>query len=459
MLMTDAYGVLFRSVLLPVWENAIRRRPTLEHLAELERTQSWSNERLLELQSGALQRLIRHAYAHVPYYRKLFDASGVDPHGIQGVGDLARVPPLTRESVRAASRELRSTASPRATIAKMTSGSTGEPVSFGYDAGSEHWRQAVKLRGYAWAGYRPGDRSLHYWGSLGALYRQAWIHGTKVRIDHLLRREHYIDCTDRSDAQLDRVIEAIKNTRPHVILAYAQAGAALARRVVERNAKSWGTIPMICGAERLPPRDRDWIERAFGPAVFETYGSREFMLIAAECAAHAGLHVSTENLIVEVLVRDGERLRPAKPGEVGEVAVTDLHNFGAPFIRYLNGDLAEQGSAARCRCGRGLPRLASVAGRVTDTLHDAAGRPVSGLFFNVLFSVLADRVKQFQVVQHRAGDIDLKLVPTATFDDSVVAGIQSNCSRYLPGVDVTVRRVPDIPTGPSGKLRVVVVER
>lgn len=457
--MTDSYGLLFEGALLPAWEGVIRRRPTLEHWAALEITQSWSHEQLLELQADALGRLVRHASVHVPYYRNLFDASGIDPEAIRRVGDLERIPPLTRELVRTASQDLRSTAPPRATIRKMTSGSTGEPVDFGYDAGSEHWRQAVKLRGYAWAGYRPGERSLHYWGSLGALYRQPWSHRAKTSLDHWLRREHYVDCTDRSDTQLDRVIETIRRMRPRVIVAYAQAGVALARRVLERKAKDWDTIPVICGAEHLSPADRVSVERAFGPAVFETYGSREFMLIAAECDAHAGLHVSMENLIVEVLVRDGTRFRPAQPGEVGEVAVTDLHNFGAPFIRYLNGDLAEQGSTARCRCGRGLARLGSIQGRVTDTLHDSEGHPVSGLFFNVLFSVLADKVKQFQVVQHRAGDVDLKLVPTAAFDDSVVASIHDNCARYLPGVDVAVRRVSRIPTGPAGKLRVVVVER
>lgn len=457
--MNDVYGILFRNLMFPVWEGLVRRRPTLDHLTDLQQSQWWSHDRLVARQAEALQRLVQHAYAHVPHYQRLFDACHIDPQSIEGVSDLGRIPVLTREEARRSLQLRRSTAAPQVEIAKMTSGSSGEPLSFGYDRGSEYWRQAVKLRGYAWAGYRPGEKSVHYWGSLGALYQQPLSHRTKVFVDHTLRREHYIDCTDRSDPQLDRVIDAIERIRPAVILCYSQAGVALARRVLEQARTSWKTIPVICGAEGLSTQDRGVIERAFGPAVFETYGSREFMLIAAECEAHAGLHISMENLIVEVLVREGPELRPAEAGEVGEVAVTDLHNFGAPFIRYLNGDLAEQGSTARCACGRGLARLGSIQGRVTDTLHDAAGRPVSGLFFNVLFSVLADKVKQFQVFQHRSGNIDLKLVPTAAFDDAVARGIQDNCARHLPGVEVAVQEVPEIPVGPAGKLRVVVVER
>ena len=135
------------------------------------------------------------------------------------------------------------------------------------------------------------------------------------------------------------------------------------------------------------------------------------MLIAAECEAHQGLHLSMENLIVEIVVRDGEQTRPAEQGELGEVVLTDLHNYGAPFIRYVTGDLAIQHAGGRCSCGRALTRLSGVEGRSTDTLRDAAGRAVSGLFFNVLFASLAHKVREFQVVQRRDRAIELKLVP------------------------------------------------
>src|SRR6185295_2437090 len=191
-----------------------------------------------------------------------------------------------------------------------TSGTMGRPLVFGYESESEHWRQAMKMRGYAWAGYRPGHRSLHYWGagppapagaqppaSLQATVqklRKKW----KVVADRAVRREHYIDCGRRGAAEMDAVIDAIRAERPDVILCYSQAGADLARHVIARGARDWGTIPIICGAERLLPADRAALEQAFGPAVFETYGCREVMLIASECGAHDGLHVSMETLVV-----------------------------------------------------------------------------------------------------------------------------------------------------------------
>src|SRR5690606_28533691 len=112
------------------------------------------------------------------------------------------------------------------------------------------------------------------------------------------------------------------------IFCYAQAGAELARYINRTGLRTWDTIPVICGAERVMPADRAALEQAFGPAVFETYGCREVMLIATECPEHDGLHLQVENLVVELVGPDGQ---PVAPGEVGQVVLTDLHNYGQPF--------------------------------------------------------------------------------------------------------------------------------
>jgi phenylacetate-CoA ligase len=140
------------------------------------------------------------------------------------------------------------------------------------------------------------------------------------------------------------------------------------------------------------------------------------------------------------------------------VVITDLHNYGAPFVRYVNGDLAIALPDGRCSCGRALKRLGAIEGRANDTLRDGAGRPVSGMFFAVLFSTLADKVRRFQVVQRRDRSIELKLVPGTAFDDSLLDVLRSNCGKFIPGVALRTEVVPDIPVPPSGKQRVVMVE-
>jgi len=341
----------------------------------------------------------------------------------------------------------------------------GRPLVFGYERESEYWRQATRLRGYGWAGCHLGQRALYYWGAGPPAGNRrptlaSRLKGFKIRADRALRREYYVDCGHRGAEELNTVVEIIRRKKPEVLVCYSQAGADLARHVVEHGLKDWGTIPVICGAERLLPTDRPVVELAFGPAVFETYGSREVMLMAAECPAHAGLHVSMETLVVEVVVRDpagGDR--PARPGEVGEVVITDLTNLAMPFIRYANGDLAVPAEPGTCPCGRAHPRLASVEGRATETLVDGSGVRVNGLVFNVVIAHLAHGIRQFQVVQHRDRSVTLRVVPTPSFDGQIESVLRQTWERYLPGVPVKLDLVPEIPIAATGKRQVVVVER
>jgi phenylacetate-CoA ligase len=453
----DVYGSMIRHVLWPAWERGVRRRPILSLLRELQRSERLSLDELHARQHRALAALLQHAYDHVPFYRRRFESIGAMPADISDLDQLAKLPPLTRAQAREARDSRCSRAHPLPVIRKTTGGTTGEPLVIRYDLGSEHWRQAIKLRGFGWAGYRVGDRALHYWGE-ATLPDRRLVPRLKRAADQGLKRERTIDCGQRGDQQLRAVVRAIERHRPRVLFCYAQAGADLARYVLREGLRSWEDLRVICGAEKLISGDRAVMTEAFGPHVFETYGCRETMLIATECEAHAGLHLSMENLIVELVVDEDGRERPAAPGELGEVVITDLHNFGMPFIRYKNGDLAVAGERARCACGRNHPRLAAVEGRETDTLRDREGRRVSGMVFNLIMSPLADAVDAFQAVQHGDRSITLKLVPTDRFDEGAAAHLRRNFDRYLPGLPIAIDRVAEIPLTRGGKRRLVIAE-
>ncbi len=455
----DLYGRLLRGVLFPGFEG-LRGRPTLALLADAERTQWASRDELHAIQSGLLRRLMRHAYRHTAHYRQLLDGLGLSPDDIRTPEDLHKLPLLDKETARTRIPERTASAPPFATVHKATSGSTGEPFVVSYNAESRHWRDAMRWRAYGWAGYQMGKRAFHYWGFGAAPPKNAgqkW----KVELDHAVKRDTYFDCSPRGDAHLAAAVAAIEAARPEVIVTYSQAGATLARYVNRVGARRWGDIPVICGAERVFPDDRGALTEAFGPAVFETYGAREFMLMAAECDAHDGQHTSMEAMIVELLVREPDgTVRPARPGESGEVVVTDLHNLAVPFVRYVIGDLATARAPARCTCGRWLDRIGPIDGRIAETLRDGAGNPVNGLIFNILFVAQIDAARQFQAIQHVDGRLTLKIVPQAGgLPDAARAAILTFLDKYLPGIPVTIELCDDIPTTAAGKLRLVVVER
>jgi len=454
----DLYGPLLARALFPAFE-AARGRPTVPLLRYLQQTERWSLAALRDLQAGMLRRLLRHAYQHTSYYRDILDERGIRPEDVGTVDALARLPLLDRETVRATMTTRLAGAPPRVAIKKSTSGTTGEPVVVWYNEESRHWRDATRHRGYGWGGYRIGMRALHYWGFPPA--PASWMHRRKMWLDRRLKRDLYVDCTPRGEEALASVVAQLRRFDPQVIVAYAAGAAALAAFVNDQKLRAWQDIPVIVGAERLWPHDREAIEAAFGPA-FETYGCREMMLMAAECEHHSGMHASMETMIVEVVVREADgTTRAATPGETGEVVVTDLHNLACPMIRYVNGDLAVAHAPATCACGRSLERVGPIEGRTTETLRDGRGNAVSGMVFNVLFGVMDQVVKKFQVVQRVDGSVTMKVVPQLgdRLPDEHYDSIYAFADKYLPGAPFAIEYVDDIPLTAAGKRKVVVVER
>ncbi len=453
----DAYGAVLGRVLYPAWER-LRGRPTFPLLHQLQRSERLSLDELTAQRTGALRRLIRHAYQHTAHYRAVFDAAGLHPADIATLADLRSVPLLERATAQT-TVETRTAPYPAVAVSKTTSGSTGQPLEVRFSAESRHWRDATRWRGFGWGGYHMGDKAMHLWG-IAAVPPSA-LTRAKIAIDRKLRRDVYASCMVRSNENLHEMVELIRSERPQILAGYGQALADLARYVNREGLRSWDTIPVIYGAERLWEHDRADLAQAFGPAVFETYGCREFMLMGSECEAHDGLHESAENLIVELVVREPDgTTRPARPGEQGEVAVTDLHNLACPFIRYLTGDLATARAQAPCPCGRTLPRFGAIDGRKTDTMRDAAGNPVEGILFNILFLNMAKHTRQFQAIQRRDGSLLLKVVPTSPgrLPPEVERLIREFVGQHLRGIALTIELVTEIPLTTAGKLRRVVVE-
>lgn len=448
-----AYAWMFQNALSPFWEKVIRRRPTLDHLAFLEATQWLPEEQIEQIQLEMLKQLLVYAGERVPYYTELFKRERFDPRGVTSRADLRALPVLTKDIIRERYLDLIDPAHRGKNLKKGTSGSTGAPLKFEYSLESEAFRRAVKLRGYRWAGFREGLPVFYYWAQVRP--PPTGLLGAKIRLDRALRREVFVDSMRQNRDTMSEAVRSCRRVRPHVIIGYTQAMAVWARFILDRGLRDWADLPVLCAAEAVLPGDRSVLERAFGPAVFETYGSRETMLIGAECPAHTGLHLSEENLLIEV-VRDGKK---AAPGENGDVLVTDLHNYGMPFIRYVNGDLATFAPPGPCPCGRGLRRLLRVDGRRAEMLRDPRGESIPGIVFHVLLSdARQEIIKQFQVVQSASGAVLLKVVRGQDFAEPAFASQVARLGDYLRGLPLTVEFHDGIPEAPTGKRKTIIVE-
>jgi phenylacetate-CoA ligase len=443
-------GSLYRHVLLPAFEGGIKRRSTFRYWNQLERSQWLSRSELERLQFEALRRLVAHAAAKCPYYQQAWREQGLDPAALQAPADFSRWPVIDRQTIRANRTGMRAQVPGMRLIAKATGGSSGVPLHFDLDHDNYSWRFASWNRGYHWAGAGPGTKQLYFWGV--ALGKQSRWQRWKSDAYNRLYRRLVLNSFDLSEERVPQFLAAINRYRPEAVIAYTNALYAFCRMLAEKRLRPFSPRSIVVGAEKLHDFQRKLIEQVFEAPVFETYGSREFTFMAGECDRHQGLHLSMENLLVEVLDDDG---RPTPDGAEGNVVVTDLTNYGMPFLRYANGDRAVAGWGT-CPCGRGLPLLKKVVGRQLDVLHLPDGRRVPGEFFPHLLKDF-DAVKQFQVVQVEPGRVELRVVLGETWSEANRQVLDREVGNVLgPSAHMDLVAVDHIPLTAAGKHRVVV---
>lgn len=437
-----------RNVIYPVYRG-LRGDRVLETLAELERNQWLTREELEDIQWRRLHHLLEGITTHVPFYRTLFADHGLRVEDIQNYDDFRKVPLLTKGIIRAECARLTSRDPFRKGYASSTGGSTGEPLYFFCDRAVGPLRRANTLRGNRWTGIDVGARQAMFWGvHLDVTFGERFVNAVKYYFNNII----YLSTFDMSPASLLRYTKRLRRYRPELVVGYPSALTTLAEFCSSRSVHIPRPKAVVTSGERLYPEQREKIEAVLGSPVFDRYGSREFANVAHECDEHKGLHVFSDLFFVEVVTESG---RPARPGEVGEVVVTDLFNLYMPFVRYRTGDLAVP-SERTCSCGRGLPLLERIEGRSFDTIVTPSGKSVGGFFWTWL-SRAVPGIERFQIEQRDRSGIIFRIVPGPAWSDEFThrleAMIKENCGEEFR---VKFMLVDDISLSPSGKSRFII---
>lgn len=443
--MSGLYELAFRNVLFPAYESVLMRRKTLAYLRAYERSQWLSTEQIDALQWQKLQRLLEHCWQQVPYYRKQWQALGIThPRDIRTRADYAALPVLTKQQIRTNFDDLIAPAHRDQLLYKTTGGSTGEPLRFGYTRESYERRVAVMHRGYGWSGARLGQRTLYLWG-------MPQVQTGKDRLYHMAFNRRMLNAFDMREENMAPYAEAFARFRPRTVVGYVAPLVHMAEWLLARGRQLPRPERILTAAEALHASQRTLIERAFACPVYNTYGCREFMLLAAQCT-HGGLHTTADHLVVEL----GAAVDRSDHGP-RDILVTDLHNLGMPLLRYANGDLARGGQGS-CPCGRGLPTLDSVDGRRLDALRTADGRFVPGEF--VVYAFLgAKGVSRYQAVQRAIDRVEVRIVRDDGYDAGSIEQARQQLQQALgPGTDLVFDFRDEIALTATGKHRVTVSE-
>ncbi len=392
----------------------------------------WSDPATLRRwQTARLVRLVRHAYATVPFYRRLYDREGVEVAGIRSLDDLAGLPVVTKAQLQAEPEDelISSTRCREALVSVMTSGSSGRPFRAWRDRRLEYWRADHLLRVLATAGYRAGDRVL-------------MVVENPERMGTSWTRWRKLTFRDRPDlvlAELDRL-------RPAIVYGYVSALRRVARYAREHGRSVPRPKAVVTVTEALDPITREMLTELFGAPAFEIYGSVEMGVIAWECTAHDGYHIAEDSVLVET--------RPEPIG--GErVLITNLRNEAMPLIRFDQGDFAVLHDAHDCPCGRRLRRLRAIQGRVMDALVRPDGSEVPPFSVTTAMSEVPG-VRRFQIVQDRADRLSARIESALPLGDELSARIGHSLRSVLgPTVDVAVEAVPTLEPPSGVKFRLV----
>ena len=441
------YTSLISGILFPFHER-IKKHDSVKVRKEMESSQWWNDKLLREFQFSKLCQLLKHAQAHVPYYRKLFSEIGFKPENIRSISDLTQIPLLDKSIIRNNSEEIKSEIA-RDLDRFNTGGSSGEPLIFYIGKKRVSHDVAAKWRATRWWGVDIGDPEIVVWGSPVELNVQDNI---RILRDQLFRTK-LLPAFEMSEQKLDSFLGQIRAMRPKMLFGYPSALSHIATHAEAKgqNMNDLGIQVAFVTSERLYDEQRLQINRTFGCPVANGYGSRDAGFIAHECP-QGGMHITAEDIIVEIVNPNGKSL---PPGESGEIVVTHLATEDFPFIRYRTGDIGILDTNI-CSCGRGLPMLKEIQGRSTDFLTAQDGTIMHGL---ALIYILRDlpQIRAFKIVQESLDLTNVYIVSENGLSQEIREKIVLEFRNRLgKNVKISVLEVAEISAEKSGKFRYVV---
>ncbi|MGO8762186.1 MAG: phenylacetate--CoA ligase family protein [Desulfobaccales bacterium] len=401
--------------------------------------QAWLGERLAMVLSRAA--------TQVPYYREQWAQR-------RRQGDLAsweyleNWPILEKEPLRA---------NPRAFVAEdcntqrmipyHTSGTSGKPLTLWRSPATERAYYALfEARNRRWHGVTFHDR----WAILGGkLVTPVWQRRPPFWVWNAGLNQLYMSSYHLAPDLIPFYLDALVRHRVKYIWGYTSSLYALALEILALKRQDIKLTVAIANAEPVFDYQRQSIGAAFQCPLRENYGMTELVAGAMECL-HGTLHLWPEVGVIEVL--EGEN--PLPPGNTGDMVGTSLINQDMPLIRYRVGDRgALSDGQTSCPCGRTLPVLALVEGRIDDVLFTTDGRRI-GRLDPVFKGDLP--IREAQIIQESLRRIRVHYVPMPQFTARHARSLIEQLQARLGPVEIILHEVTEVPREPSGKFRAVV---
>lgn len=323
-----------------------------------------SVEEIRDYQNGRLQEAMGYLAENSPYYQKIFTQNGIDPFAIRTVEDLQQIPFTEKKDLQLYNADFLCVEQAKIIDYITTSGTLGEPVTFGCTEKDLQRLAYNEKKSFACAGLKPGN-IVQLMTTLDKRFMAglAYFLGIRELGASVIRVGNGIP-----ELQWD----TIRRIKPDTIMCVPSFILRLID-YAEKNGIDYksSSIRRIIGiGEGF--REQDFqlnllgkrIKEKWDVDLFATYSSTEMGATFSECPYGCGGHVHPELIIVEII---GEDSKPVKDGEVGEVVVTTLGVEGMPLLRFRTGDMSSK-RIEQCACGRNSYRLTPIVGRKNNMI-------------------------------------------------------------------------------------------
>lgn len=390
---------------------------------QLQTFETASPEQIQAAQHQQLLALMNHAWQYSPLWQQRLHAAGFDPVSTninEAVQAFQRLPVLDRHTVQQHSNQLRARwpgFDERRIMVASSSGSTGVPVriekdgntylplysAISWQEGLWHQRDPRQTIAVIGTGLKPASA-----GSWGNLYHAMGLQGrSEVRA--------------AESASIPEHLDWLLKLRPAYLKCSPNLAAELAQCALERGVQ----LPLrhiISQWERIAPRHRQLCQQAFSAPIVDRYSCEEAGWLALACP-HQALHVCSASILLEIV---DDHNRPCEPGVPGRVLITPLQSFVMPLLRYELGDLAQWGSP--CRCGRTMPVLGQLWGRVRQMINTPEGHRIPMPFLGDEIGKLAS-VNSFRIQQYDDNTLELLVDSSASLTTNEQAQLRAIFAR------------------------------
>lgn len=404
-----------------------------------------------ELQNARLREQIAWVYEHSAFQRERMDGARVSPADIRTVADLRRIPLMDKDDYlreqQAHPPYGRLLCVPEHELVRLwtTSGSTGQPRTFGTNLADyeDYLESAARV---LWtAGVRPGWKvavpfAHGHWIGLWGVFDATWL-----KVGAQIVPLGGYGSEDRIRKIADFGVDALCATPT-----YAAYLSSVARRIGVDVSKL-GVRSILTAGEPAAPATRRRIEEVWGAQTFDFYGNTENLsYLGVDCEERTGFHFWRDRVAVEIVDSEGQ---PVPEGEEGELVFTNLSSRSMPAIRLRIADLTRVDSSP-CPCGRTHPRVQYILGRREDIVK------LRGV--NIYPRVVEDIVRatdglgsEYRIVFRREQEIDALVLQVEPTGEAAAGELAEHIRRRVKsvcGVTPTVELL-DVGTLPTSEVK------